>query len=209
MGLDMYLRTTEPFKDIEWSGEKTGDRFTDKVIINNPYRVNSSLSTMVQSIPAYYVNSITTIDGDKHSVWDILEIRDTELVIKVWDDTIHNTMDLVIVKSKIKEISYTCAYWRKANQIHNWFVENVQGGVDDCGEYEVTQDQMRELINLCKKVLKRRDNETSGELLPTQSGFFFGSTEYDDWYYSDIQDTIDQLEPLLNSSSTFFYHSSW
>ena len=24
------------------------------------------------------------------------------------------------------------AYWRKANQIHNWFVENIQDGEDDC-----------------------------------------------------------------------------
>ena len=28
-------------------------------------------------------------------------------------------------------------YWRKANAIHRWFVENVQDGKDDCGEYFV------------------------------------------------------------------------
>ena len=41
-------------------------------------------------------------------------------------------------------------YWRKANAIHKWFVENVQEGVDDCGEYEVTVEQLTELRDLCK-----------------------------------------------------------
>ena len=26
------------------------------------------------------------------------------------------------------------ASWRKANAIHKWFVDNVQDGVDDCGD---------------------------------------------------------------------------
>ena len=30
-------------------------------------------------------------------------------------------------------VEVTCAYWRKANQIHNWFVTNIQGGNDNCG----------------------------------------------------------------------------
>ena len=43
-------------------------------------------------------------------------------------------------------------YWRKANQIHNWFVNNVQNGVDDCGRYEVTKDDLQKLLTICKKV---------------------------------------------------------
>lgn len=35
------------------------------------------------------------------------------------------------------------------------------------------------------------------ELLPTQSGFFFGSTDYDEWYLQDIDDTINLLEQVL------------
>ena len=27
-------------------------------------------------------------------------------------------------------------YWRKANHIHRWFVENVQGGEDECQEQD-------------------------------------------------------------------------
>jgi hypothetical protein len=29
-------------------------------------------------------------------------------------------------------VETTVAYWRKANAIHSWFVQNVQDGVDEC-----------------------------------------------------------------------------
>jgi hypothetical protein len=54
------------------------------------------------------------------------------------------------------------------------------------------------------------------DLLPTQSGFFFGSTEYDEWYIRDIQSTIDIIETLLSERNEsgyidgdIYYHSSW
>ena len=48
--------------------------------------------------------------------------------------------------------------------------------------------------------------------LPTQSGFFFGSTSYDIWYLNSLKDTIEMLLPLLeevNDNSDFYYRSSW
>lgn len=44
-------------------------------------------------------------------------------------------------------------YWRKANQIHKWFVDNVQDGIDDCEYYEVSKDKLGELLKVCKEVL--------------------------------------------------------
>lgn len=43
-------------------------------------------------------------------------------------------------------------YWRKANQIHNWFVINIQNEVDDCGNYEVTKEALETLLEQCKLV---------------------------------------------------------
>lgn len=41
-------------------------------------------------------------------------------------------------------------YWRKANHIHNWFVENVQDGEDDCRYHgEVTKEDLEELLVSC------------------------------------------------------------
>ena len=56
----------------------------------------------------------------------------------------------------VSYIESRVAYWRKANQIHNWFVINCQDGVDDCKEHSVSKSHLRELIELCKKVLQNK-----------------------------------------------------
>lgn len=144
-------------------------------------------------------------------------------------------------------------YWRKANQIHNWFVENVQNGVDDCERYEVSEDDLQKLLTICKKVnrlapkkkvvphfrrqgdkadwrrrtdiifLGRDFNKSSklspvvqrqiADLLPTVEGFFFGGTEYDHYYFDDIEETIKTIENALASvdfeKEILVYVSSW
>lgn len=159
---------------------------------------------------------------------------------------------------RISEITEQVMYWRKANAIHKWFVDNVQGGMDDCKEYYVERDQLMELRDLCQKVVdstslvdgdvvesygyeqdgvdaetgqkkwKKVPNLVKGkvmadpsvamDLLPTQSGFFFGHTEYDEWYYSDIKRTAEELTALLDEpqqtdkyggTASYYYQSSW
>lgn len=98
------------------------------------------------------------------------------------------------------------AYWRKANQIHGWFVKNVQSGEDDCGEYTVSREKLEELLELCKQAVKTGD--TSG--LPPTKGFFFGSDTVDDYYWEDLGQTVTMLENVLaTSTKTFVYQSSW
>jgi hypothetical protein len=108
-------------------------------------------------------------------------------------------------------VSANVAYWRKANHIHRWFVDNVQGGVDECQEAYVDRDQLQELVDLCKQVQAEPDKAKM--LLPPQAGFFFGSTEIDEEYWVDLADTVEQLERVLNDPKLadvdFFYHSSW
>ena len=102
------------------------------------------------------------------------------------------------------------AYWRKANQIHKWFVDHVQNGKDDCGDYYVSREQLQLLLDTCKIVLI--DREEASQLLPVQEGFFFGSYEYNEYYFSDIKDTIEQLEKVLTEYPeewSFKYQSSW
>lgn len=118
---------------------------------------------------------------------------------------------------KVTEISEIVGYWRKANHIHKWFVDNVQEGVDNCEEYYVDKDQLQKLLDLCRKV--KENPELTSELLPTTNGFFFGSTEYDKWYMEDIEYTITSLEEVLKPVESiekdspfyvyFYYQSSW
>lgn len=140
-------------------------------------------------------------------------------------------------------VELTVAYWRKANAIHQWFVKHVQGEKDDCGNYEVSMAQLRQLYDTCKEVL-RLANVSDGQpvhsgttyragqppeehfvegravlnqqeiaaILPTQGGFFFGSTDYDEWYLRDVEDTIKQLDRIFQNApenAWFEYHASW
>jgi hypothetical protein len=115
------------------------------------------------------------------------------------------------VKIDPKRVTYVIeevGYWRKQNQIHQWFVENVQNGEDNCAEYCVSKSQLEDLLEICKKILN--DNSLAEELLPTASGFFFGGTEYDEWYFDGIQNTIEILEGVLSDTTAdYYYSSSW
>ena len=108
-----------------------------------------------------------------------------------------------------KYVVFKAIYWRKANQIHRWFVENVQDGTDDCGTYNVTTEQLGALLQIARIALDTRDPS----ILPTQEGFFFGNTDYDEDYWKDIDYTVKSLEKILNDNTLrdleFKYHSSW
>jgi hypothetical protein len=144
--------------------------------------------------------------------------------VKQWEHKGEDNFNVEVTKKgepvqhiKRERISYVVeevGYWRKANQIHNWFVQNVQEGEDNCGEYHVYEEQLEELLELCKKVLA--NNELAEELLPSQSGFFFGGTEYDEWYFKDLENTIEIIETLLSERNedgyldgSIYYQSSW
>jgi hypothetical protein len=124
----------------------------------------------------------------------------------------------VIKANRIKYIEEEVGYWRKANQIHKWFVDNVQSGNDDCKEYYVDIDDLMNLLDACKQV--KADPSKAEELLPPQSGFFFGGTEIDEYYMHEIDHTIEMLESVLSEKVTnsqgreylsgeFYYQSSW
>jgi hypothetical protein len=112
--------------------------------------------------------------------------------------------------SNVTNIEEEVGYWRKANQIHRWFVENIQNGVDDCGEYSVSKSQLEKLLNECREVLN--DHSKAEDLLPSAAGFFFGNTDYDEYYYDDLERTIVILDKILgetNPNQDIYYSSSW
>lgn len=114
--------------------------------------------------------------------------------------------------NKIKHVTAELGYWRKCNQIHKWFVDNVQEGTDDCGTYDISFEQLQELLDLIDKVLA--DKGKASALLPNTTGFFFGSQDYDKYYFDDLQYTKELLEKLLNKKESLKgwyleYTSSW
>lgn len=106
-------------------------------------------------------------------------------------------------------VTVTCAYWRKANQIHGWFVKEIQEGTDDCREYSVSVSSLRELLDLVSEALDKKD----ATLIPPVEGFFFGGNEVDEGYWQDLEDTKDQMMRILAIPNIdrlqFTYQSSW
>ena len=124
------------------------------------------------------------------------------------------------------EVIIEIGYWRKANQIHNWFVNNVADGNDDCDMHEVTKDELLALRACCQivsdesvltdgmikvgqswgpkgfKYIKRHgkvvDNpEIAMHYLPPKQGFFFGTYEIDEIYIRQVKDTIAIIDEAL------------
>lgn len=130
-------------------------------------------------------------------------------------------------------------YWRKANQIHNWFMNNTRVLQQDVSS-EVSRKDLATLAHTCRDVLEDanlvdakvvngqilvegewQDVLENGkvlmnpqkaiDLLPTMSGFFFGSTEYDQWYIEDLERTVERIHAVLEEpkSEWFTYKASW
>lgn len=160
---------------------------------------------------------------------------------RVWEISVKQGGKTVKLQSPVNYLILGAAYWRKANCIHKWFVDNCQDGRDECQESWVDREKLKELLALCKKVLTIAVVERGevlisqsltdagwegshfrtgtvitnapeiAELLPSESGFFFGSTSYDEFYLDDIRLTINQLTKALADplDGEFYYQASW
>ena len=100
------------------------------------------------------------------------------------------------------------AYWRKFNALHQWFVENLEG-VDNCEYSPVSKEKLEELVKTLEELQKTKNTE----LLPTQDGFFFGSTDYDGRYWEQVDDTISILKNILEDfdfeNDQLLYSANW
>lgn len=102
----------------------------------------------------------------------------------------HNTND-----SKSEEVMY----WRKSNQIRQWFVEHAGYPQDgNCEEVVISKDLLRALVKDCNTVLN--DRSRADELIPTSDGFFFGGCDYEDWYFDDLERTAKSISNIINET---------
>lgn len=147
------------------------------------------------------------------------------------DKTDLNNAQLVDLMNSYSMKPRELAYFRKANAIHKWFVTNVQDGVDDCAPYIVSLEQLAKLRDVCVTILEAASLspkdfplkedlhisveavEKAKELLPTTPGFFFGTSDYDNWYFRDLAYAVQEFDVILNNpkftKQTLFYQASW
>lgn len=107
-------------------------------------------------------------------------------------------------------ILYQIGYFRKFNALHSYLCD-LDGGIDECQEILVSKDNLIDLLSALNTV--DEDHSEAKDLLPTQSGFFFGSTKYDDWYFDSVKDAIEMCELFLEHFDfehyDLIYQASW
>lgn len=161
-----------------------------------------------------------------------------------WSITVkHNDKELKN-ELPVSYVTYDAGYWRKANAIHKWFVDNCGGGEDNCQSMYVDKEDLLKLQGLCKEVLRTAKTEVGqvvngyrveekdgeivripnyqegitvtnpeqlAEILPTEEGFFFGSTDYNEYYLDDVRETVEIIDKALaeDYNCDYEYRASW
>lgn len=168
--------------------------------------------------------------------WDFRKDKFKIIVLK-------NGEELPCVNDKkIESIKEDLFYWRKVNCIHNWIVNRCGGGEDNCRELELSKKDFTDLLEIINEVLsksklkkgeilesygfkngKKVENYIKGyvisnpeiakKLLPTASGFFFGSIGYDEMYIQDLKETKEAFDKILKETDWdiqyLTYQASW
>jgi len=95
---------------------------------------------------------------------------------------------------------------RKENHIQA-YVEGEVGDVDNCGYLPLSKTDVQRLVDRLARV--DADHEQAGVLLPTQEGFFFGGTDYDDWYFQDVKQELEEFRTILDEWDEDAVYAYW
>lgn len=93
------------------------------------------------------------------------------------------------------------AYFRKVNFLFEFFSGSLN---EEETTAVITRGEMEGLIEKCEFVLNNRDK--ASEILPTCDGFFFGSLDYDDYYFESVAKVLLSFQVILeNYSDDYLY----
>ena len=117
-------------------------------------------------------------------------------------------------KSVHTEIRYQIGYFRKFNALHSYIVKTFANGVDDCQDIILYKEDVEQIKKVLDDVLNAHQQvEKAKELLPTQSGFFFGGTDYDEYYFEEAKVAADLMQSFLDNFDfdkyQLIYEASW
>ena len=122
-----------------------------------------------------------------------------------------------IMDTDIKEYRMKDELEKKSFQIEmstNRLVELVNRG-EDTIEEQTYLNELKAKKEQIEKELKDIEGKTGNceRLLPTRSGFFFGSTDYDDLYFAKVESCYNQMCFLMDNfdeeTEIIFVEMSW
>lgn len=223
MGLDVYFHKSR----IPFEGDATNAEdfkaYTDKVDNEAKAKLQAFIDKNIKPLEEAWENAQT------NDYWkQIYNERYFEFVVALkkilavnYDFRIHPYTREILGLPELKkqlaedvdwEYADYDAYFRKVNFIFN-FYENITRTMVDQWYAVTNAEEIDDLIDRCERVLaKTGDQEYANQVLPTQSGFFFGSTDYDEYYFSDVQDCLKQMKKFrkgLDDGMTAYVIFSW
>lgn len=126
--------------------------------------------------------------------------------------------ECIVTKDMVTDLLERCDEVISAAKEEN--VINENGEIDEkyhyCKDYWNLSDDEQKLeidrVNAAQAAMPRDWNSVAADLLPTRSGFFFGSTDYGIYYLEDILSCKKQFTKLLanwKDNEVVFNHMSW
>lgn len=112
--------------------------------------------------------------------------------------------DAVVSKAKLAEFVGICEQLLASIRLTPGDVD--AGKIMRAGSYE--WEQLYDVGH----VLTEESEALAARLLPTRAGFFFGSTQYNEWYWKSLNEAVRVLKPRLEDMAeddTVVYWSSW
>ena len=224
MGLDMYLNRMPRYKGVtanqvnaieEWfSYEERPEKYADCTF-------NEWCGCREQDLPdnetIEYFRSIRTFNyphwdtEKKYGSWRVIEQvgywRKANEIHNWFVDNVQNGEDDCDYHNEVTEVMLellkaTCIAVIKASKL-------VAGKIE-CG---YTFDKNMNKIYSYEDGLVVEDSSVAERLLPTTCGFFFGGTNYDEWYINDLKETVEIIDKVLEETDfetqMIYYVSSW
>lgn len=220
MGLDVYFHhTTVKFNGDE-SNSEDFSKFTDEVDELAKKTAGEQLQKLMAPLREAWENLQTNDywrNDYNERYFTFVEKARPIICRNDYDWMIHpftkGVLDLPELEEEVKkwvEGHYEPydAYFRKVNFLFKYYED--RGKMYDQWYAFTDADDIDDIIDKCEQVLQ--DHSLADELLPTQSGFFFGGTDYDDWYFSDVKDCLRQMKnyrELLKDGVTGYVIFSW
>ena len=91
---------------------------------------------------------------------------------------------------------YEIGDWRKFNALQNYMEVNFGEGEEiNCKDIQLTEPDIGTLLVILKKV--SADHSLAEKLFPNTTGFFYGSQDYDEYYFEEIDRSINLFEKAL------------
>lgn len=183
MGLDIYFKAKRKDETLR----KAYDEVCAELEVAEK-RLNDAEACEMSKREALGLSNVILIpDETPNEIPDEIREMKSELdkLDKRWDDA-------------YKSLYSEAAYFRKVNFLLPYF-----GYEENLSEIVISRCEVEELVDDCKRVLAAKDTDeaerVADELLPTEAGFFFGNTDYDNWYFEDVQKVADKFTEILDT----------